>query len=60
MAITPLSDSSSHAYDSDSTEFHKGEGFQVKRKILYVFFKAFLFFGGCMRYLIITNMCTYA
>ena len=44
MAITPLSDSSSYAYDSDSTEFHKGEGFQVKRKILYVFFKAFFYF----------------
>ena len=43
MGITPLSDSSSYAYDSDSTEFHKGEGFQVKIKILYVFFKAFLF-----------------
>ena len=40
---TPF-DSSSHAYHSDSTEFHKGEGFQVKRKILYVFFKAFFYF----------------
>ena len=43
MAITPLSDSSSYAYDSDSTEFHKGEGFQVKRKILYVFLRLFYF-----------------
>jgi len=43
VGITPLSDSSSYAYDSDSNELHKGEGFQVKRKILYVFFKPFLF-----------------
>ena len=49
MGITPLSDSSSYAYDSDSNELHRGEGFQLKRKILCVFKAFFFMFGGCMR-----------
>ena len=37
MGMTPFSDSSSHAYDSDSTELDMGEG-SKRREICFMHF----------------------